>query len=664
MITLGLSLAHDAGIAIVEDGRVHALVTRERWSRKKRCALLTADFIQDVLARAGLAWSDIDHVAVASAQSWPFLFVGSDRFRIAYDNASLDLYPLSDATKDGARRGIVVQPIFKQHLRERLAAIKDGLYSEYMTDDLSRLTPENDALWCREWAFFPSWWKDAPTADTVARACASIPSLHQLHQGYLPISATLDGITKPGLIVPHHFAHAAYAYYQSDCDEAVVMTTDNGDTHTEFGGYVGGIFAKGVGNRLIPITPTFAIYGHVYQRVAEYIDLGGGSGAGKLMGLAPYGKPRFADRTMLGDAFSAFDETYALVRKYDRNQVITPIIQRVVELAKRLYPDPMAPVGNLETGSYGQNDMRRRTVDVAATAQWLFEENSLADVRKLSTALIAAGQWCPTLLLGGGAALNCPANSRIHDEGPFAALKVPPACDDSGLPIGAAQAVIHDVFGIAREPQGGDTATSAYLGMSYTRADLDRALAGYGGDLVVNDQLDAADDAGKAVASGTVVGWFEGRSEIGPRALGHRSLLADPRPAANWRRVNDLKRREAWRPFAPAVLAERAGDWFLGGPASSPHMLFTAQVKGDKLPAITHVDGSARVQTVGSETGQFRRVIEAFDEATGVPVVLNTSFNGPGEPIVETPDDALRFLATTEVDAVYVDGVKVTRRAG
>jgi carbamoyltransferase len=164
------------------------------------------------------------------------------------------------------------------------------------------------------------------------------------------------------------------------------------------------------------------------------------------------------------------------------------------------------------------------------------------------------------------------------------------------------------------------------------------------------------------LADDKVIGWFEGRSEIGPRALGHRSILADPRKAENWQRVNEIKQRETWRPFAPAVLAEHARDWFDSIPLPSPHMLYTAQVKSDAVPAITHTDKSARIQTVDASAGAFHDVLRAFHERTGIPMVLNTSFNGPGEPIVESPMDAIRFFVGSSLEALYLEGRRITRR--
>ncbi len=171
---------------------------------------------------------------------------------------------------------------------------------------------------------------------------------------------------------------------------------------------------------------------------------------------------------------------------------------------------------------------------------------------------------------------------------------------------------------------------------------------------------DWAKSAAMDVADGQVIGWFEGRSEIGPRALGHRSLVADPREAANWQRMNSIKGREQWRPLAPSVLRESFADSFIGLGVESPYMSFNATVKNGEIPAVTHVDGTARVQTVG-QVGEYRKMLMEFDRLTGVPVVMNTSFNGPGEPIVDSPQDAVRFLMSSNIDALYIDGFRAAR---
>jgi carbamoyltransferase len=212
----------------------------------------------------------------------------------------------------------------------------------------------------------------------------------------------------------------------------------------------------------------------------------------------------------------------------------------------------------------------------------------------------------------------------------------------------------------AHTPNG--AAIDAYLGARIDETEIEAALSRHAAGLDYERLADWAEVAAQDLADDRIIGWFEGRSEIGPRALGHRSILADPRKAANWARVNKIKGREDWRPFAPAVLADRATHWFAGLPLPSPHMLFTAQVTSRKIPAITHVDGSSRIQTVDESCGAFHRLLRRFDALTSVPVILNTSFNGPGEPIVETPEEALRFFLQSDLDALYMEGRRIRRR--
>jgi carbamoyltransferase len=300
--------------------------------------------------------------------------------------------------------------------------------------------------------------------------------------------------------------------------------------------------------------------------------------------------------------------------------------------------------------------------DIAASTQKLFEETYLLSVDALAKVISTMGLQTDNLCLSGGCALNCPSNSRIFRESRFRRMFVEPGCEDSGLAIGAASWLYHNVFDQPLPRSAPHIHASPYLGLEVDGASIRSALEAARDLVEFTPCPDAADAAASDLESDKVIGWFEGRSEIGPRALGHRSILANPRQSANWERVNAIKGREKWRPFAPAVLASEAGKWFHGMPESSPYMLFTGFVRSHDLPAITHADGSARVQTVDASCGEFFRVVERFFARTGVPVILNTSFNGPGEPIVETPADAVRFLMHSKLDALYIGGMRVIRR--
>jgi carbamoyltransferase len=270
------------------------------------------------------------------------------------------------------------------------------------------------------------------------------------------------------------------------------------------------------------------------------------------------------------------------------------------------------------------------------------------------------------LCYAGGTALSCPTNSRLHQESSFKNIYIPPDCDDSGLSIGCALYLYHNI--LDNPLPSNDEASShlnsyPYLGGDFKGEALQVALRAVADRVGVTQPDNWAHTAAEDIHEDKIVAWFEGRSEIGPRALGHRSLLASPRKKENWKRVNALKSREDWRPFAPAVLEDEATTWFSGAPDHSPYMLFTAQVTTSDLPAITHVDGSSRLQTVSPEVGEFYQLLLHLKTLSGYGVVLNTSFNGPGEPIIEKPEEALQFLLTTNLDALYIDGFRVTRQA-
>jgi carbamoyltransferase len=285
------------------------------------------------------------------------------------------------------------------------------------------------------------------------------------------------------------------------------------------------------------------------------------------------------------------------------------------------------------------------------------------------------------LVMAGGVALNCVSNERLLREGPFERLWVQPAAGDAGGALGVALLIWHQLLGKERTPQPGDSQKGSFLGPvfgpSVVRAALDAAGANY---RTVGDDLARCEATAELLASGRVVGWFEGRMEFGPRALGGRSILGDPRRPEMQSVMNQkIKFRESFRPFAPAVLAEQAANWFdLPRQAESPYMLLVAPVAGahrsrppdssapvtglaklalprSDIPAVTHVDGSARVQTVDRERNpRFHLLLERFQAKTGCPVLINTSFNVRGEPIVCTPAEAYRCFMATNIDALVI----------
>ena len=301
--------------------------------------------------------------------------------------------------------------------------------------------------------------------------------------------------------------------------------------------------------------------------------------------------------------------------------------------------------------------------DFAASIQYLFEQQSLFAIQNLQKINERAGSVSQSLCLSGGGALNCPANSLIWREAQYRNVFVPPTSDDGGLALGAAWYLLHTVMRRPRRVQLSDCSSAAYLGHQVLEQEVKEAIALERQHLVVTVPIDPPEQAGEDIAADKVIAWFNGRSEVGPRALGNRSILANPSQSHNWKRVNKIKNREEWRPFAPAILEEEAPSWFSGAPLPSPFMLFTATVKRPaEIPAVTHVDGSARVQTVSKKGSPFRRVLESMQRHSGIPVVLNTSLNGPGEPIVNRPIEAINLFLSSDLDVLYLLGHRINKK--
>lgn len=465
----------------------------------------------------------------------------------------------------------------------------------------------------------------------------------------------------------HHHSHAASAFYPSPFDEAAILIMDGvGEWATTSMGV-----GKGNDVTLFKEIRFPHSLGMLYSAFTYYLGFKVNDGEYKVMGLAPYGEPHYVDLILEKLIDLREDGSYRLDMQYfDYCTALTMTNARFSNLFGHPPREPDAP-------------LEQRHMDLARSVQAVTEEVVLRICRQLHT---ETGQ--KNLCLAGGVALNCVANGRVLREGPFENIWIQPASGDAGGSLGAALAIAHTMGASTEISVNGpaDSMKGCYLGPEYdeelTRRTLDEFDAVY-------DQLDEdafIEKISSALADGRIVGWFQGRMEFGPRALGNRSILGDPRSPSMQRILNlKIKYRESFRPFAPAVLREDVADYFdLDG--DSPYMLLVADVKEKRrkqppndhkatgldllqavrsdIPAVTHVDYSARVQTVNPETNpRFYHLLEAFKRQTGCGVLVNTSFNVRDEPIVCTPQDAYQCFMGSEMDLLAIDRFILDKQA-
>jgi carbamoyltransferase len=464
----------------------------------------------------------------------------------------------------------------------------------------------------------------------------------------------------------HHESHAASAFFPSPFDDAAILTLDG------VGEWSTATIGVGEGNRIrllrelkFPHSP-----GLLYSAFTYYCGFKVNSGEYKLMGLAPYGQPRFADVIRREIVDLRDDGSFWMnMDFFNYCQGLTMTNGRFDELFGGPRRNP-------------ESSLEQRHMDLAASVQAVTEEIFLNMARETHR---LTGK--KRLVLAGGVALNCVANGRVLREGPFSELWIQPAAGDAGGSLGAALFVWHQLLENPRTPAGRDSQQGSLLGPSFSNDDIARMLAAESINVQpVADEKELLDEIARMLADGKVVGWFHGRMEFGPRALGARSILGDARRPQMQSVMNlKIKQRESFRPFAPCVLQERAAEYFaLSADTESPYMLLVApilekhrttitaadqklmtedpdlrrrvNVVRSTVPAVTHVDYSARLQTVDEPRhGRFYRLLKAFERETGCPILVNTSFNVRGEPIVCRPEEALRCFRATDMDALVLE---------
>ena len=463
-----------------------------------------------------------------------------------------------------------------------------------------------------------------PGADLACDAWEGLRTLFA-RRAPLFLRASLPGLD-PACVrfVAHHAAHAASAHLASPLEgpSSVLVVDGRGERASHLAGRADErgsldvLAAQGLPHSL----------GLMYEEVTEHLGFRRSSDEYKVMAMASYGRPAFLPQ-LRGAVRTTGDGGFT----------VAPIQWEAL-------------VPRLTRGE----DWQPEHADLAASVQ-----------RRLEEVLLELAGWLHAqtgdrdLVMAGGVALNCVANSRLLEEGPFERVWVQPAAGDAGTALGAA---LHTARELGDQVQ--PMATAA-LGRGFEDDELASRLETAG--IAYERPPDVADAVAEALADDEIVAWFQGRSEFGPRALGHRSLLADPRSQANLERLNAIKGREQFRPVAPMVLADRAETIFSGGPLPSPYMLFTHRVHEEwraRIPAVVHVDGTARVQTVDERDEPLvARMLGGFERLTGVPTVVNTSLNTAGRPMVDDPRDALECFGSAPVDVLAI-GPFVVRRSG
>lgn len=499
----------------------------------------------------------------------------------------------------------------------------------------------------------PIWLKDKLFLKTTLKR--ELATVADIGEAKLP----------PLLFSEHHRSHAASAFFASPFERAAVLCLDG------VGEWATSSVWVGEGNRL---SAQWEIdfphsLGLLYSAFTYFTGFKVNSGEYKLMGLAPYGQPKYADVILEKLLDLKEDGTFRLNMDYFNYATgLTMTNGRFDDL----FGGPARK---------SESEVTQREMDIARSIQLVTEEIILRLCRTVHNEL-----GMDHLCLAGGVALNCVANGRILKEGPYKDLWIQPAAGDAGGAVGAALSVWHEYLEQPRKLSGGDTMQGAYLGPFYTNDEIIRYLGSVGAPWQRLEEEELIARVAEILDQGYVVGWFRGRMEFGPRALGSRSIIGDPRSPKMQSVMNlKIKYRESFRPFAPAVIREKVSEWFEMD-HDSPYMLLVAPVKDDKrfsmteeqerlfgieklnvarseIPAVTHVDYSARIQTVHADTNpRFYRLLQSFEARTGCAVLVNTSFNVRGEPIVCTPGDAYRCFRRTEMDYLVMENLLLDKK--
>ena len=470
-----------------------------------------------------------------------------------------------------------------------------------------------------------------------------------------------DHIDKKLLFSEHHLSHASSAFFPSKFEESAIITMDG------VGEWATTTFGIGKKNKIEILNEIRYPHslGLLYSAFTYFLGFEVNSGEYKLMGLAPFGEPKYFDLIIKNLVDVKDDGSFILNQKFFNYSVgLTMTNSNFSKLFKISRRDP-------------QNEINKTHMDIAASIQKVLEYIILKICRHVKKVTNMKN-----LCLSGGVALNCVANYKIGLEKIFEKIWVQPASGDAGSSIGAAMYLYYHILDKQRIVESNDKMKGCYLGNEYSHEEILKALKKFDLNFSESSDNEISKFISKEISDGKIIGWFQGKSEFGPRALGSRSILADPRPIDMQKKLNlKIKFRESFRPFAPSILSDYQNDWFESF-NQNPYMSFVSKTKDfeleekykfngfeslnyikSKIKAVTHLDGTARVQTVFKNLNtKFYNLIENFFKITGVPILINTSFNVRGEPIVETPDDAIQCFLGTEIDHLIIENFIISKK--
>ncbi|GJD76004.1 carbamoyltransferase C-terminal domain-containing protein [Methylobacterium goesingense] len=604
MDSIGYHFGHDAGAAHLDEAGIKRFLSKERFCRIKHALGLSSDDVAQLIDGC----SKDTAIGLSSTQNVPIIFdsnfiVNIDGIETGNSNAFFE--------KIGPTHPYYLQTSWNNNIANSRCVTVDESQFYYETYANSNCNASYETLAMVGYA--------DPVLNTWMRKSAKL---------------SLNGVDRPATFYQHHLLHAFYAAYAISPDKPALIVTGDGGIGPSFAG--GGIYFWTPPGNLRPVAPVDGWLGEFYTTVSILCGFDATGGPGKMMGLGPYGRSIHMDTGLIGTR-----RQVTLDGKLDMNEVVWRwLVRSNVDIAA------------LSNWNRGGRIPPGNVADVAATAQTIIELNLIKLLRSAEAIARRCRHEYESILLCGGLALNCPSNSTLNDVLKVPVL-VPPAVNDEGLSIGAAVAAYVDKhLCLPNGPR--NFADSVYIGSYPTVDEVEAAGAELGWKTIAQKDTMLYETA-QLLAAGMIIGVCSGRSELGPRALGHRSILADPCSLKNWEAVNKIKGRESWRPFAPAVLFQDASNWFDRGPSFSPYMLFNYRCTSKLFPAVTHFDHTARVQHVVPETGLLYLLLEEMRFIGRDPILLNTSFNGPGVPIVEGIYDALAEASRLGLTYVLTD---------